>query len=235
MNIPTHVAIIMDGNGRWAKKRLLPRVAGHAKGVKRVKEMVEHCSTLGIKYLTLFAFGRENWQRPKDEVSFLMNLLSEQITKEFYKLHEQNVKIRFVGDKTRLSVAIAEQIKDIENLTCNNQKLHLNIALDYSGTFDIVQAVNKIIESKPTEEITEEIFSKYLLTYPDPNPDLLIRTSGESRLSNFTLWQLAYSECYFTTKLWPDFDKKALDNAIEWFNSRERRFGKISEQLTEGE
>lgn len=232
MKIPKHVAIIMDGNGRWAKKRLLPRVAGHARGVKRVKEMVEHCSELGIQYLTLFAFGRENWQRPKEEVSFLMNLLSEQITKEFYKLHEKNVKIRFIGDKTRLSHAILAQIKEIEQLTSNNNKLNLNIALDYSGTYDIVQAVNRIIANMPTQPITEEVFSQYLLSYPDPDPDLLIRTSGESRLSNFILWQLAYSECYFTAKLWPDFDKKALDAAIEWFNSRERRFGKISEQLT---
>lgn len=229
--IPTHIAIIMDGNGRWAKKRFLPRVAGHVKGVKRVKEIVEHCSNLGVRYLTLFAFGRENWRRPKEEVSFLMNLLSEQITKEFYKLHEKNVKIRFVGDRTRLSHAILKQMKDIEQLTSNNNKLNLNIALDYSGTYDIVQAVNRIIANNPQQPITEEVFSQYLLSYPDPDPELLIRTSGESRLSNFTLWQLAYSECYFTTKLWPDFDKRALDSAIEWFNSRERRFGMISEQL----
>ncbi len=231
MNIPKHVAIIMDGNGRWAKKRLLPRVAGHVRGVGRVKEIVEHCSELGIAYLTLFAFGRENWRRPKEEVSFLMNLLSEQIAKEFYKLHEKNVRIRFIGDKTRLSHSILKQMKDIEQLTCNNNKLNLNIALDYSGTYDIIQAVNRIIANSPTQPITEEIFSQYLLPYPDPDPDLLIRTSGESRISNFILWQLAYSECYFTSKLWPDFDKKALDNAIEWFNSRERRFGMTSEQL----
>lgn len=231
MVIPKHVAIIMDGNGRWAKKRLLPRVAGHVRGVKRVKEIVEHCSELGIRYLTLFAFGRENWRRPKEEVSFLMNLLSEQISKEFYKLHEKNVRIRFMGDKTRLSHAILGQVKDIEQLTSNNNKLNLNIALDYSGTYDIVQAVNRIIANSPTQPITEEIFSQYLLSYPDPDPDLLIRTSGESRVSNFILWQLAYSECYFTSKLWPDFDKRALDSAIEWFNSRERRFGMTSEQL----
>ena len=156
-----------------------------------------------------------------------MNLLSEQITKEFYKLHEKNVKIRFVGDRTRLSHAILKQMKDIEQLTSNNNKLNLNIALDYSGTYDIVQAVNRIIANNPQQPITEEVFSQYLLSYPDPDPELLIRTSGESRLSNFTLWQLAYSECYFTTKLWPDFDKRALDSAIEWFNSRERRFGII--------
>ena len=231
MSVPKHIAIIMDGNGRWAKKRFLPRVAGHVKGVSRVKEIVEYCSTLGVKYLTLFAFGRENWKRPKEEVSFLMNLLSEQINKEFYKLHEKNVKIRFVGDRTRLSSRIEEQMSAMEKLTLNNTALNLNIAIDYSGTYDIVQAVNKVIESNPGSPITEEEFSKYLLLYPDPNPDLLIRTSGESRISNFILWQLAYSECYFTEKLWPDFNKKAMDTAIEWFNSRERRFGMISEQV----
>lgn len=231
MGVPTHVAIIMDGNGRWAKKRLLPRVAGHVRGVKRVKEIVEHCSSLKIKYLTLFAFGRDNWRRPDEEVSFLMRLLSEQISKEFYKLHDKNVKIRFIGDKTRLSAAIVKQIQNIELVTINNTALNLNIALDYSGTYDIVQAVNRIIADKLATPLTEEGFEKYLLSYPDPQPELLIRTSGESRLSNFMLWQLAYSECYFTSKLWPDFDKRALDNAIEWFNTRERRFGKISEQL----
>jgi undecaprenyl diphosphate synthase len=221
----------MDGNGRWAKKRFLPRVAGHVKGVQRVKEIVEYCSKLGVKYLTLFAFGRENWKRPQEEVSFLMGLLSEQISKEFYKLHEKNVRIRFIGDRSRLSTNILSQMQDIEQLTINNNALHLNIAIDYSGTYDITQAVNKIIASKVDKLITEEIFSQYLLSYPDPNPDLLIRTSGESRLSNFTLWQLAYSECYFTAKLWPDFDKRAMDTAIEWFSSRERRFGMTSEQL----
>ena len=231
MHIPKHVAIIMDGNGRWAKKRLLPRATGHAKGVVRVKQIVEHCAFIGIRYLTLFAFGRDNWERPQEEVSFLMNLLSEQLSKEFYKLHEKNVKIRFIGDKLRLPKALSNKIKDIELLTVNNTKLNLNIAVDYSGTYDIVQAVNRIILDKPHQEVTEETFNQYILSYPDPSPDLLIRTSGEYRLSNFILWQLAYTECYFTNQLWPDFDKKSLENAVEWFNSRERRFGKTSEQL----
>ena len=231
MSVPKHIAIIMDGNGRWAKKRFLPRVAGHVKGVSRVKEIVEYCSVLGVRYLTLFAFGRDNWKRPQEEVSFLMSLLSEQISKEFYKLHDKNVKIRFIGDRTRLSARIKEQMEAMEQLTSNNTTLNLNIAIDYSGTYDIVQAVNKVISSKPNSPITEEDFSKYLLLYPDPNPDLVIRTSGESRISNFLLWQISYSECYFTEKLWPDFNKKALDAAIQWFNSRERRFGMISEQI----
>jgi undecaprenyl diphosphate synthase len=231
VNIPKHIAIIMDGNGRWAKKRMLPRVAGHAYGVKRVKEIVEHCSDIGVKYLTLFAFGRENWKRPHEEVSFLMGLLLEQLNKEFLRLHEKDVKIRFVGDKSRLESIIFDKAVAIEILTQNNKKLNLNIALDYSGTYDIIQAVNNILAEGKHQLVTEEIFEKYLLTDPDPAPDLLIRTSGEMRISNFMLWQLAYTEMYFTAKLWPDFNKKALDEAIDWYKTRERRYGKISEQL----
>ncbi len=225
-----HIAIIMDGNGRWAKKRLLPRVAGHVRGVKRVKDAVEYCINNGIEYLTLFAFGRENWARPEEEVSFLMKLLSEQIRKEFYKLNEKGVRIRFIGDKSRLNKVILDQINDIQNVTSNNTNLKLNIALDYSGTYDIIQAVNNIIKDK-RQTITEQEFEKYLLTFPDPHPDLLIRTSGESRLSNFMLWQSSYSECYFTPKLWPDFTKREMELAVNWFKTRERRFGRTSEQL----
>ena len=230
----------MDGNGRWAKKRLLPRVAGHVRGVRRVQEIVAHCAKIGVKYLTLFAFGRENWRRPEEEVSFLMKLLYEQLEKEFTNLHEKNIHVRFIGDRSRLDSIIIDKIKAIESLTSNNTQMNLSIAVDYSGTYDILQAVNKIIQNneyknKHSDEelpqITEDDFSKYLLTYPEPNPDLLIRTSGESRLSNFMLWQLAYTECYFTNKLWPDFDAKQLDLAVEWFGKRERRFGMTSEQL----
>ena len=232
MGVPKHIAIIMDGNGRWAKKRFLPRMAGHARGVKRVKEIVEHCSSLGVKYLTLFAFGRENWQRPKEEVSFLMGLLLEQLDKEFFKLHDQGVRIRFIGDKSRLQDIIATKIGEVENLTKNNRKINLNIALDYSGTYDIVQAVNRILKEQEHKEVTPELFEEYLLSYPDPAPDLFIRTSGEMRISNFMLWQLAYTECYFTSKLWPDFSVTALDEAIKWFKTRERRFGLTSEQVS---
>lgn len=231
VNMPKHIAIIMDGNGRWAKKRYLPRIAGHVRGVKRVKEIIEHSSSLGIKVLTLWAFGRDNWKRPQEEVSFLMGLLSQQLDKEFKKLHSKNICVRFIGDKTRLDANIVERICKIENLTRKNTSLKLNIGLDYSGTYDIVQAVNKILSNNEYESITEEIFEKYLLTYPDIHPDLLIRTSGETRLSNFMLWQSAYSECYFTEKLWPDFTKKELDRAIEWYLTRERRFGMTTEQL----
>ena len=231
MNIPQHIAIIMDGNGRWAKKRFLPRVAGHAKGVKRAHEIVEHCSSIGVNVVTLFAFGRENWQRPQEEVSFLMHLLGEQIDKEFFKLHEKNVKIRFIGDRTRLNTHLIEKIEKIELATKNNTQLKLNIALDYSGSYDILQAVNQIRKNNIKGEITEDIFNQFLLSYPDPHPELLIRTSGEMRISNFMLWQCAYSEMYFTNTLWPDFNAKELDKAIIWFNNRERRFGKISEQI----
>lgn len=231
MDIPKHIAIIMDGNGRWAKKRLLPRVAGHARGVKRVKEVVEHCSDLGVQYLTLFAFGRENWKRPQEEVSFLMGLLLEQLNKEFIRLHEKDVKIRFIGDRSRLEQIICDKIDFIEKLTLNNKKINLNIALDYSGSYDIIQAVNAIIDEGKHKSITKQLLEKHLLTYPDPAPDLFIRTSGEMRISNFMLWQMAYTELYFTSKLWPDFNKKALDEAIHWFQTRERRYGMISEQL----
>lgn len=221
----------MDGNGRWAKKRFLPRVAGHAKGVKRAHEIVEHCSSIGVKVVTLFAFGRENWQRPQEEVSFLMHLLGEQIDKEFFKLHEKNVKIRFIGDRTRLNTHLIEKIEKIELATKNNTQLKLNIALDYSGSYDIIQAVNQIRNNDIKGEITEDIFNQFLLSSPDPHPELLIRTSGEMRISNFMLWQCAYSEMYFTNTLWPNFNTKELDKAIIWFNNRERRFGKISEQI----
>lgn len=231
MDIPKHIAIIMDGNGRWAKKRLLPRVAGHARGVKRVKEIVEHCSEIGVRYLTLFAFGRENWKRPHEEVSFLMNLLIEQLNKEFLRLHEKDVKIRFIGDRSRLEQIICDKINFIEKLTLNNKKINLNIALDYSGSYDIVQAVNAVMSEGKHKSITKQLLEKHLLTYPDPAPDLLIRTSGEMRISNFMLWQMAYTELYFTSKLWPDFNKKALDESIHWFQTRERRYGMISEQL----
>lgn len=231
MNIPQHIAIIMDGNGRWAKQRLLPRSTGHWFGFKRAKEIVYYASDLGVKYLTLFAFGRENWKRPREEVSMLMKLLADQIDKGCSELHEKNIKIRCIGDKTRLSANVLERMNFAEAMTSNNTGLCLDVAIDYSGQFDITQAVNKIIKSDIGGDIVEEDFAKYLLTYPHPNPDLIIRTSGESRLSNFLLFQAAYGECYFVDTMWPAFGKKNLDRAIKWFNAKERRFGMISEQL----
>ncbi len=229
--IPDHIAIIMDGNGRWAKKRLLPRVMGHINGVNRVRDIVRHGAQLGVKYLTLFTFGRENWKRPQKEVSFLMRLLSKNLDKEFINLHQENIKITFIGDRTRIDDALQNKILNIETLTQNNTALNLIIALDYSGRHDIVDAINKIIQSNIKTLITEDIFSNFLSSNSAPFPDLLIRTSGEHRISNFLLWQIAYTELYFTDTLWPDFTPQELDKAITWFGTRERRFGKTSEQM----
>lgn len=231
--IPQHIAIIMDGNGRWAKKRFLPRMAGHSEGLNALKKIVKHCHKIGVKHLTVFAFGRENWNRPQEEVSFLMNLMLKRIPKEVKKMHENNVIIHFIGDKSRLNQSLVSGMNDAEKLTANNSGLHVNVCLDYSGQYDIVQAVNKIIEKQLETPINEEEFAKYLLTAGQPAPELLIRTSGEFRISNFMLWQIAYSELYFSEVYWPDFGPKDLDQAIVWYTSRERRFGKISEQLKE--
>jgi undecaprenyl diphosphate synthase len=231
MNIPQHIAIIMDGNGRWAKKRLFPRSVGHWFGVKRAKEIVYYASEIGVKYLTLFAFGRENWKRPEEEISLLMKLLAEQIDKGCGELHQKNIRVRSIGDKTRLASNVLARIIAAEEMTMNNTGLHLDVAIDYSGQFDIIQAVNKIITNEVSAPLSEADFASYLLTYPNPPPDLIIRTSGESRLSNFLLFQAAYSECYFVDTLWPAFSRKNLDAAIKWFNAKERRFGMISEQL----
>lgn len=229
--IPQHIAMIMDGNGRWAKKRFLPRVAGHVKGVSALKKIVDYCDKIGVKYLTVFAFGRENWNRPQSEVSFLMRLMIKRLNHEINELHQKNAQIRFIGDRARLSKEFLTSIEQAEQKTASNNGLVFNICVDYSGEFDIIQAVNKIIEDKLETPINEEIFAKYLLTNGSPNPELVIRTSGECRISNFMLWQLAYSEIYFSQVFWPDFSPNELDKAIDWYNNRERRFGKISEQL----
>lgn len=231
--IPQHIAIIMDGNGRWAKKRFLPRVAGHVKGVNALKTIVTHCQHLGVKYLTVFAFGRENWHRPSSEISFLMRLMLKRLRKELEQIHHENAVLRFIGDKSRLNDELASCIMAAEQQTAGNTGLNFNVCLDYSGQYDIIQAVNAIIAQRLDSPVTEQQFANYLLTAPQPNPELLIRTSGEARLSNFLLWQAAYSELYFSDVLWPDFTPKTLDQAIAWYNSRERRFGKTSEQLKE--
>lgn len=226
-----HIAIIMDGNGRWATKRFLPRIIGHVKGVLALKKIIIHCDTIGIKHLTVFAFGRENWQRPTDEVNFLMKLILKKLNSELAELHNKNCRIKFIGDKSRLNSNLLASIHRAETLTQNNNGLQFNMCLDYSGQYDIIQAVNKIIAEKIITPIDEKIFASYLLNADQPNPELIIRTSGESRLSNFMLWQTAYSELFFTPTLWPDFDPQELDNAIKWYNNRERRFGQTSEQL----
>jgi undecaprenyl diphosphate synthase len=231
-NTLQHIGIIMDGNGRWAKKRFLPRVAGHIQGVNALKKVITHCDNINIKYLTVFAFGRENWQRPQDEVGFLMKLVYKKLNSELTELHQKNARIKFIGDRTRLSTQLIDTINSAEELTKNNTGLVFSMCFDYSGQHDIIQAVNQIIKNKKYTQIDEEILARHLYTNDIPNPELVIRTSGEHRLSNFLLWQSAYSELYFTDTYWPDFSPQDLDTAISWYKNRERRFGKISEQLT---
>ncbi len=231
-NIPEHVAIIMDGNGRWAKNRNKPRFYGHKEGMKRVKEIVETSKEFGIKVLTLFAFSTENWERPKEEVSFLMSLLKEYIKKEVKELKKNNIRLNFIGDLSKFSDDIKNLLNNSMKITSNCNDLMLNIALNYGGRADILQAVKRIVSEKISEEeINEELFSNYLYTKGIKDPDLLIRTSGEYRISNFLLWQIAYTELYITDTLWPDFDKNEFKKALEDFSKRERRFGKISEQI----
>lgn len=224
--IPSHVAIIMDGNGRWAKKRGLPRVFGHREGINAVEKAVKFSKKVGIKYLTLFAFSTENWQRPKEEVEAIMSLFVEYINKEIPFLIENNIKLLFMG---RRDVAdyIKLAMKEAEIKTKDGKDLTLIIAFNYSGRAEIVDAVNKILQEK--KEITEEDFKNYLYLPDIPEPDLLIRTSGEKRISNFMLWQLAYTELYFTETLWPDFDEEEFLKALYDYQSRERRFGKVIE------
>ncbi len=231
-NIPEHVAIIMDGNGRWAKKRNLPRIMGHREGMKRVKEIVEVSKKIGIKILTLFAFSTENWLRPKEEVSFLMTLLKEYVKKEVRNLKKNNIRLKFIGDLERFSNDIKSLLLKAMEQTKNCNDLLLNIALNYGGRADILQAVKKIIKEKIDEKLIDEnLFSNYLYTKGIKDPDLLIRTSGEYRISNFLLWQIAYTELYITETLWPDFNEAEFQKAIEDYSKRERRFGKISEQI----
>lgn len=226
--LPSHIAIIMDGNGRWAKKRGLPRIVGHRVGAKSVKEIVRACGELGIKVLTLYAFSIENWKRPKTEVDALMNLLIRYLKKEVPELMKNNVKLIITGRINELPERVIEEIKDAQNKTFSNTGLILNLAINYSGRAEIVDAVKKIIDARiPEESIDEELFSKYLYRPDLSEPDLLIRTSSEMRISNFLLWQIAYTEIWITDVLWPDFREKHLLDAIISYQKRERRFGKI--------
>lgn len=234
--IPKHIAIIMDGNGRWAKKRGLPRVAGHKKGVDTVKDIVEACAEIGVKYLTLYTFSTENWKRPKDEVSTLMRLLLNSLKDRVDELCENDIKLTTIGDTDALPYEVQKQLKaDIER-TKNNKKMILNLALSYSGRWEILEAVKKISRAVEkgdikADEINEQLFSKFLTTKDLPEPDLVIRTSGEFRVSNFLLWQIAYSEFVITDIYWPDFNRHHLYESIRAFQKRERRFGKVSEQI----
>ena len=228
IKLPSHIAIIMDGNGRWAKKRYLPRVAGHKKGVETVRRIVEYCVKLGIDYLTLYAFSTENWKRPADEVSSLMKLFVETLEKELPLFYEHNIRLLLIGSREGLPVDVLEKMEYAENSTKNATGLSLIVALNYSGRTEILHAVKKIVlDGVAPEEITEELFKKYLYTKEIPDPDLIIRTSGEYRISNYLLWQIAYSEFYFTDVLWPDFKESDLDKAIEAYGKRERRFGGV--------
>jgi undecaprenyl diphosphate synthase len=231
-DVPRHVAIIMDGNGRWAKRRHLPRFAGHKRGVEAVRTAVQACGERGVEYLTLFAFSSENWRRPAEEVALLMQLFQGALANEVDRLHRNGVRLKVVGDLERFDPKIRHSIDQGEKLTADNSKLTLTIAANYGGRWDILQALNLFLKNNHSKnEISEENLAPYLAMSYAPEPDLFIRTGGEQRISNFLLWQLAYSELYFTETLWPDFDAAALDNAIASYRSRERRFGRTSEQV----
>lgn len=231
---PRHVAIIMDGNGRWATKRFLPRVAGHGKGVDAVRTIVEACIERGIQYLTLFAFSSENWRRPPEEVSLLMRLFVTALRGEVSKMHVNGVRLRVVGDLSRFDAKLQELIASAERRTANNNRLTVTICANYGGRWDVMQAVGKMIAANPgTTGFSEEQLAPHLAMAYAPEPDLFIRTGGEERISNFLLWQLAYTELYFTDTYWPDFDAAALDLAIESYCQRERRFGRTSAQLVD--
>ncbi len=230
---PKHVAIIMDGNGRWAKRRFLPRVAGHKRGVDIVRDTVRTSVDLGVEYLTLFAFSSENWRRPADEVSFLMQLFVRALEQEVTRLHENGIRLRIVGDLSPLDRGLVKLVEDAERLTDANDRLTLTIAVNYGGRWDILQAVNQLTQAAPERagNYTEADITPLLAMNYAPEPDLFIRTGGEQRISNFLLWQLAYTELYFTDTLWPDFDAPAYHAAVQSFRRRERRFGRTGDQL----
>ena len=228
--VPNHIAIVMDGNGRWATKRFLPRIAGHKKGVDSLRRCVRACVERGVRVLTVFAFSSENWNRPSDEVSGLMELLALTLSREVPRLNDNGVRIYFVGDRERLSLKVQAGLALAERDTAANDGLILNVCFNYGGRWDIAQAAQKL--AMRGEVITEMSMDRAMALAHVPDPDLLIRTGGELRISNFLLWQAAYSELHFSDALWPEFDEAALDEAIAFFRSRERRFGQTSEQLS---
>jgi len=230
--VPRHIAIIMDGNGRWAKRRLMPRVAGHRKGVEALRGVIRACAERGVTHLTVFAFSSENWRRPQEEVTLLMELFLRALENEVARLHENDIRFRVIGELSGFSERIQALIRDAEALTRNNSRLTFTVAANYGGRWDIVQAVKKLMASGVAPaEVDEAALVQHLSMADMPEPDLFIRTGGEQRISNFLLWQLAYTELYFTETLWPDFDAAALDAAIVSFRARERRFGRTSEQV----
>lgn len=229
-SLPRHIAIVMDGNGRWAKARLMPRVAGHRAGLQAVRKVIKACATRGIPVLSLFAFSSENWRRPKEEVESLMSLFLSGLEGEVGELHEHNIQLRFIGCRDRFSDVLRRKMEDVEMLTALNTGMVLIIAVDYGGQWDICQAVKKLCVALEagllkSDDVTPEKLAAELSFAHLPDPDLFIRTSGEMRISNFMLWQLAYAELYFTPVFWPDFDESALDAALHFYASRERRFG----------
>ncbi|HCR41560.1 MAG TPA: isoprenyl transferase [Lachnospiraceae bacterium] len=233
VKIPSHIAIILDGNGRWAKKRNMPRNYGHTQGSKTVEKICEDAYKIGVKYLTVYAFSTENWKRPKDEVDAIMKLLRSYLQTSKKTAKKNNMRVRILGDKTGLSEDIKKSIDELEEVSRENTGLNLQVAINYGGRDEIIRAVKALsLDIKKNtiaiDNIDEKAMENYMDTKGIPDPDLLIRTSGEKRLSNFLLWQLAYTEFYFTDVLWPDFDKKELMKAIEYYNSRVRRFGAIS-------
>ncbi|MBT8420907.1 MAG: isoprenyl transferase [Gammaproteobacteria bacterium] len=235
--IPRHVAIIMDGNGRWAMRRHLPRIAGHRAGIDSVRRVVRVCGEKGIRALTLFAFSSENWQRPREEVGLLMNLFMSAMEQEAKKLHQHNVRLRVIGDRRPFSAELQRTMDKSERMTCDNTGLTLVIAANYGGRWDLAQALramaHRVAEGtlRP-EDIEPDMMGPYLCLHDLPEPDLFIRTSGEKRISNFLLWQIAYTELYFTDTLWPDFDREAFETALSSYASRQRRFGKTGEQVS---
>jgi undecaprenyl diphosphate synthase len=231
--VPRHIAVIMDGNGRWAKQRFMPRVAGHQRGVEALREVVKACRSLGVEYLTVFAFSSENWRRPAEEVSFLMSLFLVMLEREVAKLHQNNIRLKIIGDRDRFDDKLKQTMRDAEQLTANNTALTLTVAANYGGRWDVMQAVKAMLREHPqlAQTFSEEDLQPYFSMSDAPEPDLFIRTGGEQRISNFMLWQLAYTELYFTDTLWPAFDRNELDKAIASYHKRERRFGRTSEQL----
>lgn len=237
-SIPRHIAIIMDGNGRWAKRRMLPRYAGHQAGLKTVRMVVEQCAKYGVEVLTLFAFSSENWSRPRQEVFQIMDLFFHALRGELKRLQKNNVKLRIIGERQAFSTALVQRIAEAEQVTANNTGLLLQIAANYGGRWDILQAIRKLAQqvkdSKLEPAVIDEASVTAALSFSDkPDPDLLIRTGGEQRISNFLLWQIAYAELYFSELLWPDFNAAELNKALEIFASRQRRFGKTPDQIIE--
>lgn len=247
-SLPRHIAVVMDGNGRWANKRHLPRAAGHKAGVNATRKIVENCAKNNIEALTIFAFSSENWNRPKSEVSSLMSLFVSTLTAEVKKLHKKNVRVQFIGDRFRFSEKLQKSITESESLTKNNTGLKFNIAANYGGRWDIVNACKLLVQQVqnnrlsagsesdpgkeiPGKEINEQMLASFLALNDTPEPDLFIRTGGEKRISNFLIWQLAYSELHFVDTLWPDFSDKDFSEALDWFAGRQRRFGKTGQQV----